>query len=61
MSNIIELSKDSYMWRTLKAMYPNEDDFYSRYIDGDYYNTAHTEYLNNDGKVIYSQNHGWYG
>lgn len=51
----------SYIFRQLKETRPNDTEFYSRYYSGDYYNTAYTDYYNQDGELVYTENHKTYG
>lgn len=56
-----ELEEYSYDYKRLKKKYPEINKFYYNYIDGDYLNTAYTEYFDDKGTKLEQENHGYYG
>jgi hypothetical protein len=56
-----KLEEDSFMYRRLRRMYPDQHVFYVEYTEGTYLDRAYTEYYNYKKELILRENHEWYG
>lgn len=53
--------KDSYTYQRLLEEFPDQEPFYSVYVQGDYYNKAHVDYYDKNLRKIATHDCGYYG